>query len=233
MVDIQHTWDKELRKMVTVKTGGHVRHEYAMMTLFDIPQIMKPWELRGDSLILPYFPERSADGVAGYCTERLAWKFLHDVATALVHIHSKGYVHNDISLSGILIGNEGFILGNFSACTETSVHGCTDADDIWSLGAAVFQLLMGMEVFNGKGRKEQKTDTMIPVLRKDMYSSELSDIIARCLDFNVNERPSADVIAAEAAGMMQRKKDSISSDTPLRSDVEIPYEDIWPEAMIK
>ena len=152
---------------VTVKTGGHVKKEYALAASFDSPYIIKPVELRGGSLILPHFPERGADGLAGYCTEKTAWKFLHDVASALAYLHGKGYVHNDVKPSSVLIGQDGFVLTSFGACAKASGTGCTAADDIWSLGAAVFRMLMGMEIFNGKA---QKKEAVIPSLRKDLYS---------------------------------------------------------------
>lgn len=231
MVAIRHTWDKTLRKMVTIRTGGHIKEEYALMSSFDSPYIIKPVELRGDSLVLPYFPERGADGAAGYCTERLAWKFMHDVASALVLIHEKGYVHNDIKPSGVLIGDECFVLCDFGACMANSKSGRTDADDIWSLGDAVFQMIMGMGIFNGKGRKAQKKDTVIPTLRRDIYSQELSDIIARCLSFNPQDRPKAEAVAAEAARMMNERKGTKPEKHWCKPDSGMPYEDIWPESM--
>ena len=228
MVAIRHTWDKELRMMVTIKSGGHTRKEFEMMTSFESPYIMKPVGVRGDSLILPYFEERGADGMAGYCTERTAWKFLHDIASALAHIHGKGYAHNDVKPSSVLIGQESFVLSSFGACSRTSGTADAAAGDIWSLGAAVFHMMTGMEIFNGR---TQKKETVIPALRKDLYSGELSVLMARCLAFEPDERPDAETIAAEAARMMKEGRIISKSKPQHKPEGKIPFEEIWPEAM--
>ena len=230
MVDIRHTWDKSLRKMVTIRTTRHAEKEYAVMKSFDIPQIVKPIELREDLLVLPYHPEREADGAAGYCTERLAWKFLRDIAAALMHIHGKGYVHNGIRLSGISIGKECFVLSDFGACVPAKECAGDAADDIWALGAAVFHLLMGVELWGGKGMEIQKPDTVIPTLRRDLYSSGLSDMIAACLSYDRKGRPTAEDVARKAAMMMPERNAKTVRKT-YRPEGNIPYEDIWPEAM--
>lgn len=216
--------------MVTIRTSRHAEKEYAVMASFDTPQIVKPIEMREGCLVLPYYPEREADGAAGYCTERLAWKFLHDIATALMHIHRKGYVHNGIRLSGISIGKECFALNNFESCIQANESFADAADDVWALGAAVFHLLMGVELWGGKGKEIQKPDTVIPTLRRDVYSSGLSDMIAACLNYDRKERPTAEDVAGKSAMMMPERNAKAVRKT-YRPKGDIPYEDIWPEAM--
>ena len=85
-----------------------------------------------------------------------------------------------------------------------------------------------MEIFNGR---TQKKETVIPALRKDLYSGELSVLMARCLAFEPDERPDAETIAAEAARMMKEGRIISKSKPQHKPEGKIPFEEIWPEAM--
>ena len=217
MVRIEHIWDNELHCKVTIKHCASAAREYALMRMFDVPEIINPLDLRENAIVMPHCMERSADGIAGYCSEQTAWKFLFDVASGIAHIHNKGYIHHDIKPSNILITDSGFAIGDFGGCFKHDEHSAhleeditshafsapewskdrTDIvqkSDIWALGASVFQMIMGVHIFSGRGGKVQKADTLLPSLPKDRYSKELSSLICSCLAFNPFDRPSAEEI---------------------------------------
>lgn len=255
MVRIEHIWDKELHCKVTVKHCASAAREHALMSMFDTPVIIKPLALRADTIVMPHCMERSAEGIAGYCSEQTAWKFLHDVAAGLVHIHGKGYIHHDIKPSNILITEGGFAIGDFGACFKTGdLSPCIEDDDtthafsapewstdkkhtvpksdIWALGASAFQIIMGVHIFNGRGGKAQKATTQIPSLPKDRYSKELSSLICACLAFNPEDRPDAGDIVETAH---QKLDTTIKRERKIKianSHAMLPeMHELWPEEM--
>lgn len=253
MVRIEHIWDNGLHRRVTVKHCSSAAREHALMNMFDVPEIIRPLALREDALVMPHCMERSAEGIVGYCSEHTAWKFLHDVAAGLAHIHGKGYVHHDIKPSNILITDNGFAIGDFGACHKAGCHdkGVEDDDtshafsapewspdkkhivprsDIWALGASVFQMIMGVHIFSGRGGQAQKKDTPIPSLPKGRYSKDLSDLICSCLAFSLEERPSADDVAQKALQKLNtyvRQERRIKSKASAESVPGAP--ELWPE----
>lgn len=255
MVRIEHIWDKELRCKVTTKHCSSAAREYALMSMFNIPEIIRPLTLRENAIVMPHCMERSADGIAGYCSEQTAWKFLYDVASGIAHIHDNGYIHHDIKPSNILITDTGFAIGDFGACfkpgeqmlsleEDDTSHAFSAPEwskdkkhivpksDIWSLGASVFQMIMGVQIFSGRGGKAQKACTQIPALPKDRYSTSLSSLICSCLAFNPDERPSAEEITKMAS---QRLKASIKRERRIKStailEQQCKIQDPWPEEM--
>lgn len=253
MVRTEHIWDKALHCQVTLKHGASAAREYALMNMFDSPEIIRPIALRKDTLVLPHCMERSSDGIVGFCSERTAWKFLHDVASGLAAIHGKGYIHHDIKPSNILITDDGFAISDFGACfkqgednagweDDATSHSfsapewsaarkdTTSAYDIWALGASVFQIVMGAHIFGGRGGNAQKETTPLPSLPKGRYSEELSALVCRCLAFRPEDRPEA----AEIVTLSQQHLQSfIKSERKLRCAAGPKYESaidtLWPE----
>lgn len=60
--------------------------------------------------------------------------------------------------------------------------------DVWSLGAMVFELLIGDVPFGEEGGLNQKSGFDIPELTGD-YSQDLKDLINRCLSEKASDRP--------------------------------------------
>lgn len=255
MVRIEHIWDKELRRKVTIKHSASAAREHALMSMFDVHEIISPLALRENAIVMPHYMERSADGIAGYCSEHTVWKFIYDVASGIAHIHNEGYIHHDIKPSNILITDTGFAIGDFGGCfkpngdeinweeddtshafsaPEWSIDrkGIVPESDIWSLGASVFQMIMGVHIFSGRGGKVQKPDTQLPSLPKDRYSKELSSLICSCLAFNPMDRPSAEEVRQVALQKLKtdaRPKRKVKSTCyPEKENRTAEY---WPEEM--
>lgn len=237
--------DSKLRMRVVEKHSASAAKEYAMLANLDSDRIIKPIELRGDCIVFPEYPERAANGIAGYCTEKEVWHFIRDVAEGLEYIHNKGIIHGDIKPSNVLIADEGYIINDFDMEGDLTSFAFTPPEwsrngeninaksDIWSLGASVFNLINGTYIFNGRGAMLQKENTKIPSLRNDKYSEILSETISKCMSFNSQDRPSPKELIELSERMMKAddvKKPKINiSKTNISTYI---HDEIWPEKMI-
>jgi serine/threonine protein kinase len=169
-------------------------------------------------LILPYCEKGSCSKLIGKMTEKEAWYFLHDVSCGLDYLHSQNppIIHQDIKPDNILIaGNRRFMITDFGISTRikstlrksvskafssggTLAYMAPErfgedttpiiANDIYSLGATVFELLTGDAPFGDHGGLLQKNGAAIPII-KGAYSKELKDLIYQCLSPKPWERP--------------------------------------------
>lgn len=241
---ITYKTDMTQRRVVVLKYSETAQDEYEMLMKFDHPGIIKPLESRQGCLVLPYFPERSADGIAGYCSEKEVWRFLRDVADSLRYLHGLGYIHGDITPANVLISKDRYVLCDFDrqddkvslAYTppEWDKKSCnmTGKSDIWSLGASAFYLLMGTCVFSGRGGKEQKEKTPVPSLRTDRFSEVLSVLIKKCLSFNPEDRPEAEEIIKIAEKQLAAEAAARRRPAAKARKEEAKARDIfWPEEM--
>lgn len=241
---ITYETDMAQRKIVVMKQSSFAQEEYETLMQFDHPGIIRPVGVKQNCIVLPYFPERSADGIAGYCSEKEAWKFLHDVADSLRYLHGLGYIHGDLTSANILISKERYVICDFDRQDDrvslaytppewnNGRESLTEKSDIWSLGAAAYYLLMGACVFGGRGGKEQKKNTPVPSLRTDRFSKTLSVLIKRCLSFNPEERPGTEEIikTAErqiAAGAVLKRKPVKRAN----KEASTAKDKFWPEEM--
>ena len=256
---LKRIWDKDLQMEILEKESRSAGREYAIMKRFNSPYIVKPagCRERGEVsvLLLPYYPQRSADGIQGYCTERTVWKFLHDVASGLELVHSAGMVHSDINPSNVIMDKSDFIISDFDGCHylgEASDDLEKDEDsrycnapewtydrsrvcigsDIWSLGASAYLLLMGKPVFSGERGGRQNENTEIPS-QLSGFSKKISLLLRRCLDFNPDKRPSAEEIKEEAAGVLEVRLERKLKKAELAQEFKYTESsaDFWPEDM--
>ncbi len=139
----------------------------------------------------------SALAIAGYADERTLWLMLRDIAHQLHQLHAQGQIHGAVNTRHVTIQGTSFALLETSEADE--VPAAKAADDIWELGALTYQLTLGCELFGGRGKKAQKADTPLPVLRHDW--NELSQLVRQMLDYTPAMRPTAESVerAAERA----------------------------------
>lgn len=226
--------------MERLKETKTARKEYDLLISLDSPRIIRPVGIKGDCLVMPYYKERAADGIAGYCSEKEVWRFLHDVSEGLAYLHSKGIIHSDIKPSNILIDKGGYIITDFDLGDDEDSHAfnppewdrtrkrITTKSDIWSLGASAFNLIMGVKIFNGHGGKAQQKETPVPSLRSDRYSTALASLLNRCLDWNPENRPDAEEISKIAENMLQ-KEWSAKHKKEHQTKAGFNYDETWPE----
>ncbi|MBO4447102.1 MAG: protein kinase, partial [Bacteroidales bacterium] len=195
--------------------GVAARPEYDRGRELSHPNILSPLSFStiGDVSVMamPMCEGRSVDNAAGYFSEEAAWKLMLDIGSALAYLHSLGSCHGDVKPSNILREGNEFLLADFGAGFGGDLSSYvfaapepvrTALSDIWSLGASVFNLVMGSQVFNGLGGRAQKKDSDLPFMRKSM--PELSGLVMRCLSFDSSVRPFAAEIVRLAEENLKR-----------------------------
>lgn len=175
-------------------------------------------------IVMSYYPKGSIVKHIGKMSEEDIWKVLHDLASVLAILHDRDTVHQDIKSDNILVDNEGnyVIAGGFSVRarmfywgeyplrkgTETDITTAymgpelfspysrpIKANDIWALGATLFELIEGVTPFGEYGGRVQKSGAKIPEMKASI-SNKLKLTIYRMLDKNPENRPTAGQLLA-------------------------------------
>ena len=172
-------------------------------------------------LVLPFCKQGSILKLVGKLSEKDAWRLLRDVASGLSWLHSMNppIIHQDIKPDNIMVSDNGdYMITDFGISTHlkstlrkslssaftsagTIAYMAPErfgkdntpimANDIYSLGATVFEMLTGDTPFGDDGGLLQKKGAEIPELPGD-YSDQLKKVIALCLKTNPWERPTAE-----------------------------------------
>jgi serine/threonine protein kinase len=175
-------------------------------------------------LVLPYCEQGSCNKLIGKITEEEAWKFLHDVAAGLAHLHAQEppVIHQDIKPANILMDNGSYLITDFGISTKArstlrksvsqSLGGTiaymspekfgpeslpVKAGDIWALGATLYELITGNVPFGEQGGLIQKNGAEIPNVH-GTWSSGIIKIINSCLAKDPWDRPVARDILEQA-----------------------------------
>lgn len=166
-------------------------------------------------------------------------------ALVYLHSMNPPIIHQDIKPANILIGNDGYYkLSDFGVSIQArstlSIKNFNDrsyisagtisymapekfsrdnlpimANDIYSLGATVFEMLSGYLPFGVDGGLIQKKGADVPVLPGD-YSSQLKKVLEDCLNEEPWKRPTAsklEEIAVDALSKAPTVRISASQDT--------------------
>lgn len=174
-------------------------------------------------LVLPYCKKGSIQRLIGQFTEEQAWHLIHDVASALAYLHSREpvIIHQDIKPDNIMMDDGGdYMISDFGISSHAkstlrkslsiafSSAGTTaymaperfeadntpiKANDIWSLGAMVYEMLDGDVPFTAGGIEGgilQKQGAEIPLL-SDKFSPALRHVVDLCLQREPWNRPTA------------------------------------------
>lgn len=172
-------------------------------------------------LVLPYCKNGSIMKDVGKFTEKDAWRLFRDVASGLAWLHGMNppVIHQDIKPDNIMIGENGdFMITDFGVSTHlkstlrkslssafssagTIAYMAPErfgkdntpimANDVYSLGATVFEMLTGDAPFGNDGGLVQKKGADVPELKGD-YSLAMKKVMDRCLRLNPWERPTAE-----------------------------------------
>lgn len=167
--------------------------------------------------------------LCGYGRPSTAWRLLLDISRQLEPVHNAGLAYGNISPDSIDIGSDGkFVLDTSSANEQKG----SPETDIWYLGAAVFELLMGIPVFGGKGNAVQTGSTPVPRF-STRYGEELSCLVKDCLNYDPKMRPDAGTISKVSLKCLSEcaKTDSGRRSGNLSSENVQPDLNYWPEQM--
>lgn len=162
--------------------------------------------------------------------EETCWKIMHDVAAGLACLHDQRspILHLDIKPHNILVHDNGcFMITDFgisdyySAEKKESGNGTPDymaperfqeenspikANDVWALGAMMYEIMTGGELpFGEMGGLTQSPSDAVPQIIAD-YSSELKQMVYRCLSFYPWDRPMAKEIVTLSHNKLSNKK---------------------------
>lgn len=181
-------------------------------------------------LVLPFCKNGSIQKEIGKFTEEQAWRLLRDVASGLVWLHNMNppIIHQDIKPDNVMVSDNGdFMITDFGVSTHlrstlrksmsaafssagTIAYMAPErfskdntpimANDIYSLGATTYEMLLGDTPFGDDGGLVQKKGAEVPDL-KGNYSEQLKKVISKCLKTDPWERPTAEQLEkyAEAA----------------------------------
>lgn len=186
-------------------------------------------------LVLPFCENGSIMKEVGKMSEKDAWRLLHDVASGLSWLHNMKppVIHQDIKPDNVLVGENGdFMITDFGVSTHvkstlrksmsavfssagTIAYMAPErfskdnipimANDIYSLGATVFEMLTGDTPFGDDGGLIQMKGAEVPELKGD-FSPQLKEVISRCLRSNPWERPTAEQLEKYADDGLNGRK---------------------------
>ena len=194
-------------------------------------------------LVLPYCRQGSIMKQVGKFTEEDAWRLLRDVASGLAWLHGMkpSVIHQDIKPDNIMVSENGdFMITDFGVSTHlkstlrkslssafssagTIAYMAPErfsrdntpimANDIYSLGATVFEMLSGDTPFGDDGGLVQKKGADVPELKGD-YSDALKKVINRCLRTNPWERPTAEQLEQYAVAGLEKRSIKFADEKP-------------------
>ena len=183
-------------------------------------------------LILPYCPNGSLDKKIGQCSEDEIWKILKQVASGLACLHQCGIVHQDIKPGNVLLdANNNSVITDFGislkaqstlrksmreqANSGTMAYMAPErfssephpipANDVWSLGAMLFELVEGDVPFGEFGGGKQQAGAKVPEI-KALISDDLKRIIYKMLSPNPSDRPTAEQLINPIPQKAQKKQ---------------------------
>jgi len=180
-------------------------------------------------LVMPYYQDGSAEDILGKCNEQRAWRFLQDVSAGLACLHRQNIIHQDIKPANVLLDGSNFVITDFGISAKMSnllenakgsqfVQGTRSymppekfnatpqlsiENDIWSLGASLYELLTGRLPFGSRGGEDQVSEHTYLSFPAG-FSHELQNVVQRCLMKNPAYRPTAKELEMIAANQLQQ-----------------------------
>lgn len=208
-------------------------------------------------LVMPYCPEGSVAKLTGRMKEEQMWEFIADVASGLAYLHRQhpSIIHQDIKPGNILIAKTGeYVITDFGISlqlrkTLTNTSGRltsagsiaymgperwsrypkpVKASDIWSLGATIYELIVGDLPFCGEGGRMLKSGAEMPDLPEE-FSQELNMVMQSCLALETWDRPTAEQLADYARKKTKGESPKPTWNVPVEEPAVTPAKPVQPK----
>ncbi|MBI2609148.1 MAG: serine/threonine protein kinase [Deltaproteobacteria bacterium] len=156
----------------------HLIHEAKILSSFQHPNVVSVYELVEEKknffLVMEYIQGQDLDELnsSKMClSEKVHFYLVSEILKGLEYIHEKGFIHQDLSPSNILISYDGYVkitdfglavkknerttrslYGKCSYLSPEQVRGenITFQTDLFSLGLILYEMLRGKKFFEGK-----------------------------------------------------------------------------------
>ena len=183
-------------------------------------------------LVMPLCRGSVEERVGGMSEPEL-WHFIRDVSSGLAYLHGHEILHRDIKPDNILVNPDGdYVVSDFGISTRmrstmrrssmrqdkgmdtsgtiaymapelfTKSPSAVKATDIWALGATLYELMTGELLFFGQGGVVQLKGAELPEL-PEIYSKDLRDTVASCLNLDTWLRPTATELSEYAVSRLK------------------------------
>lgn len=172
----------------------------------------------------------SAKNIVGSVTELTLWRFVKDIASQLTVLHETNNAHGLVTLSNITISGKDSLLESGNGRGSTS-------DDIWDLGACIYELVTGNAPFGGKGKEGQTELSPLPSFSESKASKALSTLTKRCLEYKNTDRISIKEVVAIAEKELSKIEqyvsttDNLKYKKPQNRHIRMKTYNFWPEVM--
>jgi tetratricopeptide (TPR) repeat protein len=189
---------------------------------------------------------RALCGGKSLCPEA-ALLLVQPIAAATAALHAAGYIHRDLKPENVIAGPDGAVtvidLGlawrdgmtrhtdtgavvgsvGYMAPEQVEGHAVDNRADIWALGVMVFEWIAGKRPFARARPAEEAAAVLVGACARltaadRRASSELADVVARCLAIDPARRPSAPDLVAALAGMVDWTDDPASERAAVIAD---------------
>jgi serine/threonine protein kinase len=176
--------------------------------------------------------------------EKWIWILFSQICSGLEHMHLKRIMHRDVKPANVFVSSKGIVklgdlglsrfFGSETTSTDTIVgtpyymsperireqaHRYDFQSDIWSLACILYELTVLRSPFYGKNMDlvllRNKIEALdYPSLPKNLYSTELHLLVAKCLVIDPKQRPGISEVCCIAELMKTRFLAQAVNSTP-------------------
>jgi tetratricopeptide (TPR) repeat protein len=217
------------------RLGLRLEHEYHTLAQLAHPHIIEVYDYGVDGEV-PYYTMELLAGGDLTSTERLPWEktclVMHDVASALAMLHSRGLLHRDVSVRNVQWTSDGRaklidfgtmmsmgvardVVGTppFMAPEVMQLQALDGRADLFALGALSYRLLTGRHAFPARHftelRDVWRSRPATPASLVSDVPAELSNLVMRALTLDRGGRMST---AAEIMEQLRAIAPSVRED---------------------